>query len=131
LLCLKVSRASCFRLSDNNGVEMKMSMEQRWNDTGEKRSTGRRTCLSGTLPAEVILGCVFLKVFRLPCVSVPKHVAVTRKMQNYIRSALQSPRQCTHVLLVKVVWKQVGASRIEGGIMLRVEYWGYAGEERS
>jgi hypothetical protein len=36
-----VSRASCVRLSDNNGVETKMSMEHWWNDTGERRSAGR------------------------------------------------------------------------------------------
>jgi hypothetical protein len=55
------SRASCVRLSDNNGVDMKMSVEHWWNVTREKRSTGRKTCPSGTMPAEVRLGHVFFQ----------------------------------------------------------------------
>ena len=44
---------------------------------------------------------------------------------SYTRSALKSPRQCPLVLLVKVTWRQVRASIIEGGIVLRVECcWG-------
>jgi len=95
--------------------------------TGEKRCTGRRTCPSGTVPAEVGLGHVFLKVLRLPRVCIPQHVVITLKMQNYSRS----PTQCPLVLLVKVAWRQARASRIEGGIVLRVECWGYVAEERS
>jgi len=49
------------------------------------------------------------------------------KMQNYTRSTLKSPRQCPLVLLVKVAWRQVRASRIKGGIVLRLECCGVRG----
>lgn len=120
LLCLKAPGLRAF-VFDNNGVEMKTTVEHWWNGTGEKRSTGGRTCPSGTMPPDVRLGHVFLKVLRLPRVCMPQHVVITRRMLNYARSALKSPRQCPLVLLVKVAWRQARASRIEGGIVLRGE----------
>ena len=79
---------------------------------GKKRRTGRRTCPSGTAPAEVRLGHVFLNVLRLAHVCMPQHVVITWKMQNYTHSGLKSQNQCPLVLLVKVAWRQVRASSI-------------------
>jgi len=130
----EVSRSSRFRLSVNNGLEMKMNEGHWWNDTGGKAKFWERNLSRWHYARRSETGTRFSKsISASSCLCASARCYYAEKCRIILVVLLKSPRQCPLVLLVKVAWRQARASRIEGGIVLRVMCWwgggGYTAEE--